>query len=158
MGVDCFFSPIFSYFCLFVAALRPCQGKLPRRKYIKTWPRDSRSSRLDCSVDGSEVGITPRRANRRTSSQVSVDTHVSCSATKTLAFTVRYMLLCLWVTILLGHPKIHDVNDWLPSQRFNAQPTTQGRDIKEGGKERHAPFAAFVPGRPTRKLSGLISR
>lgn len=49
MGVICFFSPIFSYFCLFVAALRPCHGRLPRRKYMKTWPRDSRSSRRDCS-------------------------------------------------------------------------------------------------------------
>jgi hypothetical protein len=59
MGVVCFFSPIFSYFCLFVAALRPCQGKLPRRKYMKTWPRDSRSSRLDCSVCRSEDESRP---------------------------------------------------------------------------------------------------
>ena len=63
MGVVCFFSPIFSYFCLFVAALRPCQGKLPRRKYIKTWPRDSRSSRLDCSVCG--LWIRRRIATRQ---------------------------------------------------------------------------------------------
>lgn len=48
--VDCFFSPIFSYFCLFVAALRPCQGSEPRKKYIKTWPNASKSSRLDCSM------------------------------------------------------------------------------------------------------------
>lgn len=48
--VDCFFSPIFSYFCLLVAALRPCQGNEPRKKYINTWPKDSKSSLLDCSV------------------------------------------------------------------------------------------------------------
>ncbi len=36
MGVLIFFSLIFSYFCFFVAALSPCQGKLPRRKYIST--------------------------------------------------------------------------------------------------------------------------
>lgn len=29
--------------------LRPCQGKLPRRKYMNMWPRASRSSRLLCS-------------------------------------------------------------------------------------------------------------
>lgn len=52
--VDCFFSPIFSYFCLFVAALRPCQGSEPLKKYMKTWPRDSRSSRRDCSRQHSE--------------------------------------------------------------------------------------------------------
>lgn len=51
MGVDIFFSLMRSYFCLFVAALRPCQGRDPRLKYMRTYPRDSRSSRLDCSVD-----------------------------------------------------------------------------------------------------------
>jgi hypothetical protein len=44
-----FLSPIFSYFCLFVAALSPCQGSLPLRKYMKICPSASRSSRLDCS-------------------------------------------------------------------------------------------------------------
>ncbi len=37
IGVDIFFSEIFSYFWRFVAALRPCQGRLPRRKYIMTY-------------------------------------------------------------------------------------------------------------------------
>ena len=32
IGVVCFFSPIFSYFCLLVAALSPCQGSPPRKK------------------------------------------------------------------------------------------------------------------------------
>ena len=36
MAVTIFFSLIFSYFCFFVAALRPCHGRLPRRKYIMT--------------------------------------------------------------------------------------------------------------------------
>lgn len=49
-GVDIFFSLIFSYFCFLVAALRPCQGKHPRLKYISTYPRDSMSSRLACSM------------------------------------------------------------------------------------------------------------
>ena len=49
-GVDSFFSDILSYFWRLVAALSPCQGKLPRLKYIKTYPSDSRSSRRDCSI------------------------------------------------------------------------------------------------------------
>lgn len=44
-----FVSPIFSYFCLFVGAFSPCHGSDPRKKYIKTWPKASRSSRRDCS-------------------------------------------------------------------------------------------------------------
>ena len=50
MGVDIFFSEIFSYFCFFVAAFSPCHGSDPRRKYINTYPSDSRSSRRDCSI------------------------------------------------------------------------------------------------------------
>lgn len=50
IGVDIFFSLILSYFCRLVAAFRPCQGKLPRRKYMNTQPSDSMSSRRLCSV------------------------------------------------------------------------------------------------------------
>src|SRR6218665_1451743 len=49
IGVDIFFSLIRSYFCLLVAAFRPCHTKPPRRKYIKTYPNDSMSSRRLCS-------------------------------------------------------------------------------------------------------------
>lgn len=45
MGVESFFSLIFSYFCFFVAAFSPCHGKLVRLKYIKTYPILSMSSR-----------------------------------------------------------------------------------------------------------------
>ena len=45
IGVESFFSLIFSYFCFFVAALSPCQGKLVRLKYISTYPMLSISSR-----------------------------------------------------------------------------------------------------------------
>ena len=34
--VVCFFSLIFSYTRLLVSALSPCQGRLPRRKYMNT--------------------------------------------------------------------------------------------------------------------------
>lgn len=51
IGVDIFFSLMRSYFCLLVAAFSPCQGSEPRLKYMRTYPNDSRSSRLDCSVE-----------------------------------------------------------------------------------------------------------
>lgn len=51
IGVCIFFSLILSYFCLLVAALRPCQGKDPLLKYINTYPRLSKSSLLLCSVE-----------------------------------------------------------------------------------------------------------
>ena len=34
MGVDLFVSPIFWYLSLSVSAFSPCQGRLPRRKYM----------------------------------------------------------------------------------------------------------------------------
>ena len=36
LEVVCFFSQILSYFCLLVAAFKPCHGKLPLKKYMKT--------------------------------------------------------------------------------------------------------------------------
>ena len=40
-----------------------------------------------------------------------VDAHVSGCSTKTLSFSVRDMLFCLWISVLLGHSKVHDVDD-----------------------------------------------
>ena len=111
IGVDPFFSPIFSYFCLLVAALRPCHGSPPRRKYMKTWPRASRSSRRDCSDTIKGVSIV-RRINeasmktRRTAAQVRVDTHISCCTAKAFPFTIWYVLFCPGISILFCHPKI----------------------------------------------------
>ena len=45
-------SMIRSYFCFLVLALRPCHGRLPRMKYISTYPNDSRSSLRLCSTMG----------------------------------------------------------------------------------------------------------
>lgn len=50
IGVARFVSPIFWYRSFKVSALRPCHGRLPRRKYKNIWPRASRSSRRLCSV------------------------------------------------------------------------------------------------------------
>jgi hypothetical protein len=55
----------------------------------------------------------------RTSSEVSVYAHVSGSSTQALAFTIRDVLLCLWITVLLGHPEIHDV--------YHLQPVSDSR-------------------------------
>ena len=50
LGVVIFFSMIRSYFCLFVAAFNPCQGRDPLKKYKRTYASDSKSSRRDCSI------------------------------------------------------------------------------------------------------------
>lgn len=42
---------------LYFRTLRPCQGKLPLRKYISMQPNASRSSRLLCSVRGGYYAI-----------------------------------------------------------------------------------------------------
>jgi len=38
-----------------------------------------------------------------------VNAHVSRSTTKTLALPVGNVLLCLWISVLLGHTKVDDV-------------------------------------------------
>lgn len=51
IGVLCFFSPIFSYFCLFVAAFKPCHGRPPRRKYLCDHARESQHTAWsECSL------------------------------------------------------------------------------------------------------------
>jgi hypothetical protein len=50
MEVDSFLSLIFSYFSFFVLAGRPYHGRLPLQKYIRTKPRDSKSSLRDYSI------------------------------------------------------------------------------------------------------------
>jgi hypothetical protein len=47
---------------------------------------------------------------RLLASQMGVDTHVTRSTGERLALPVRNVLLCLGVTVLLGHTKVHDVN------------------------------------------------
>ncbi len=61
--VDTFFSKIFSYFCFFVAAFRPCHGKEPRKKYINTYPIDSKSSRRDCSNETGGGSLVTQHQN-----------------------------------------------------------------------------------------------
>lgn len=40
-----------------------------------------------------------------------IDAHITRCPTQALSFSVRNVLLCLWISVLLGHPKIYDVNE-----------------------------------------------
>lgn len=79
-----------------------------------------------------------------------VDAHVPRCATKTLSFSIRDVLFWLGITVLLGHSKIHNVYDLLKKIKLV--------DMEKIDAIVSKPFAPLVPGRPTRKLSGLISR
>lgn len=59
IGVDLFVSPIFWYLSLSVSAFKPCQGKLPLRKYMNMCPRASKSSLLLCSTGQTDRHNTP---------------------------------------------------------------------------------------------------
>jgi hypothetical protein len=50
VGVETFFSMIFSYFSFLLLAFKFCQGRLPLKKYIKTYPKPSKSSLLAYSI------------------------------------------------------------------------------------------------------------
>lgn len=120
MTVLCFLSPIFSYFCLFVAAFNPCQGSEPRKKYMKTWPNASKSSRRDCSVDQkTEIEDEQERSYSptamyifffHTSSKMSVNTHITSGTRETFAFSIRDVLLCFRISVLFCHAKIDKEN------------------------------------------------
>lgn len=89
-----------------------------------------------------------QRSKTLTSAQMGVDAHIARRPTQALSFTVGYMLLGFRVTILLGHPEVDHVDDLM------------GSADAEGSAFRgvHLPLLPFVPGRPIKKLSGLMSR
>lgn len=122
MGVDIFFSLMRSYFCLLVAALRPCQGRDPRLKYIRTYPSDSKSSRLDCSVNaergpGQSGSGRIRVINHQfvevglTDAQMCVNGGVAGGACQVLVLAVGDVLVRACVTIFLGQAKVDDVDE-----------------------------------------------
>ena len=102
MEVDSFLSRIFSYFSFLVFAGSPYQGRLPRQKYIKTNPRDSRSSRRDCS--------TKIRIPELTDAEVSVDRSVSSGTCEVFAVTVGDVLTGLRVPEAFGKAEIDYVH------------------------------------------------
>ena len=152
--VICFFSPIFSYLCLLVATFNPCQGKPPLRKYIKTCPSDSKSSRRDCSANTSvkRRNTADQTPMSLTSAKMGVDAHVPCWREQAFSFAIRYMPGFRMV-VMLSHAEIDHV-DYLVD---HDQPTLNPGERRGGGSE-HSPSLPFVPGRPIRKWSGLISR
>jgi hypothetical protein len=50
--------------------------------------------------------------------------HVSRSPTQTLAFTIRDVLLRLWITVLLGHTKVDNVYNLSMVDFSRSCPTT----------------------------------
>lgn len=102
MEVESFLSRIFSYFSFLVLAGSPYHGRLPRQKYIKTNPRDSRSSRRDYST---KIIIA-----KLTDSEVSINRSVSSGTCEVLSITVGDVLASLGVPETFGEAKIDDVN------------------------------------------------
>ena len=88
-----------------------------------------------------------------TSAKMSVDAHVPCRPAQALSFAIRYMLFGFRIAVLLGHAEIDHVNDLMNRN----QPTLSLGERRSGGSE-HSPLLPFVPGRPIKKLSGLMSR
>jgi hypothetical protein len=78
---------------------------------------------------------------------MSVDAHVPSCAAQTLSFTIRDVLLSLGIPVLLGHTKIDHMNYWDIVSTKGTWRTPV-----------HSPLAPLVPGRPIKKLSGLMSR
>lgn len=77
---------------------------------------------------------------------MSVDAHVPRRSTKTLPFSVRDMLFGLGVAVLLCHSEINHV--------YRLKAVSEDRTALCGDPL----LAPLEPGRPMRKLSGLISR
>jgi len=102
MEVESFLSRIFSYFSFLVFAGSPYHGRLPRQKYIKTNPRDSRSSRRDCST---KIIIA-----KLTDAEVSVHRSVSSGTCEILSITVGDVLAGLGVPETFGEAEIDDVH------------------------------------------------
>jgi hypothetical protein len=102
MEVESFLSRIFSYFSFLVFAGSPYHGRLPRQKYIKTNPRDSRSSLRDCST---KIIIA-----KLTDAEVSIHRSVSSGTCEVLTITVGDVLAGLWVPETFGKAEIDDVH------------------------------------------------
>jgi hypothetical protein len=102
MEVESFLSRIFSYFSFLVLAGSPYHGRLPRQKYIKTNPRDSRSSRRDYS--------TTIIIAKLTDAKVSVNRGVSSGTCEVLSITVGDVLAGLGVPETFGEAEIDDVH------------------------------------------------
>lgn len=49
-------------------------------------------------------------SSRLFSSKMRVDAHIACRARQRLSLPVRDMLLRLGISVLLGHPKVNDMN------------------------------------------------
>jgi len=105
MEVESFLSLIFSYFSFFVLAGRPYQGRLPLQKYIRTKPRDSKSSLRDYSIMTVNIMI-----DWLTYSEMRVYWGIPGRTREVLAVTVGDVLACLGVSEALSEAEIDNIN------------------------------------------------
>lgn len=82
-----------------------------------------------------------------TSTQMGVDAHVPRSTTQALSFAIGYMLFGFRVAILLGHTEIDHMDNLMGSA-----------EAERCCRREHLLLLPFVPVRPIKKLSGLMSR
>ena len=64
---------------------------------------------------------------------MSVNAHVSRRATQTFPFPVRDVLLCSRITVLLGHPKVNNMNDYLTHVNGTSRLEHMGLTIRHLG-------------------------
>lgn len=97
-----------SYFCFFVAALRPCQGKEPRRKYCQPSLRLAREKICTHHQHiAQRFEVVPTRL---LNTQMSVDRSVTSRAREILVLPVGNVQMRLRVTVLLGETKVDNVD------------------------------------------------
>ena len=65
----------------------------------------------------------------RTSPQMCIDTHVTSCPTQTLSFSVRNVLLCLRIPVLLRHTEVYDVDEVRILRPWTANEEVVGLDI-----------------------------
>ena len=99
--VSSFFFLILLYFSFLVLPGNPCHGRLPLRKYRRTWPIVSRSSLLDCSKNIIKMELC------HTYSFMGVNTGVPSCSGEILSISVRYVL-AVWIFVLFSQAKVND--------------------------------------------------
>lgn len=58
-----------------------------------------------------------------------IDAHITSRPAQALSLSVRNVLFCLWIAVLLGHPKVDDVNEVCILRAWTANKEVVGLDI-----------------------------
>jgi len=64
-----------------------------------------------------------------TFAEVCIDAHVARGARQALVFTIRNVLVCLWVDVLLRKSKVDDMNDVTSLGRLSADEEVLRLDV-----------------------------